>query len=157
MSQPKPVTRVIAAAGQLGLEITVSEFPDGTRTAEDAARAVGCLVDQIVKSMIFDAEGTLVLALTSGAHQVDGARLAELVGVSKCGRADVDKVRAHTGYAIGGVPPLGHDHPLATWIDPHLLTFDVIWAAAGTPHHVFPVAPDLLQQVTGASIGDFAR
>ena len=76
MSQPKPVSRVVAAASQLGLEITVSEFPDGTRTADDAARAVGCLVDQIVKSMIFDAEGTLVLALTSGAHQVDGARLA---------------------------------------------------------------------------------
>ncbi|MDA3039573.1 MAG: YbaK/EbsC family protein [Actinomycetota bacterium] len=157
MSQPKPVTRVIDAASQLGLEITVSEFPDGTRTAEDAAKAVGCLVDQIVKSMVFDADGALVLALTSGAHQVDPARLAELVGASRCGRVDVDMVRTYTGYAIGGVPPLGHDNPLPTWIDPHLLTFEVIWAAAGTPRHVFPVAPNLLRQVTGASIGDFAR
>ena len=129
MSQPKPVSRVVAAASQLGLEITVSEFPDGTRTADDAARAVGCLVDQIVKSMIFDAEGTLVLALTSGAHQVDGARLAELVGVSKCGRADVDKVRAHTGYAIGGIPPLGHATPMETFVDEDLFRFAEIWAS----------------------------
>ena len=105
--------------------------------------------------MIFDADGELVLALTSGKNLVDGAVLADLAGVPKCGRADVDKVRAATGFAIGGVPPFGHVTPVRTWIDPHLLTFDLIWAAAGTPRHVFAIAPADLVHLTGATAAPF--
>ncbi len=149
------VERVRSAATELGLPVEVREFPDGTRTAADAAAAVGCAVDQIVKSMVFDADGEVVLALTSGAHQVDGAALARVSGVERCGRADPDVVREATGFAIGGVAPIGHTRPVRTWIDPHLLTFDEVWAAAGTPRHVFAVDPARLVDVTGAQVADF--
>ena len=149
------VRRVIDAAEHAGIEITVVEYPDQTRTAEQAAAAVGCAVDQIVKSMIFDADGEIVLALTSGANQVDPTLLAELAGVDRCGRADADRVRAVTGFAIGGVAPLGQTTPVRTWIDPHLLTFDEVWAAAGTPRHVFPIDPAILADVTGAVVAPF--
>ena len=152
---PATVGRVLSAAAGHGLTLDVAEFPDGTRTADDAAAAVGCAVDQIVKSMIFAADGELVLALTSGAHQVDTQALATLAGAERCGRADADQVRATTGYAIGGVPPFGHDQPVRTWLDPHLLSFDVVWAAAGTPRHVFPIAPAQLVALTGAVVAPF--
>jgi prolyl-tRNA editing enzyme YbaK/EbsC (Cys-tRNA(Pro) deacylase) len=155
--------RVVDWAGQRGLDLAVREYPkDGARTAEDAAAAVGCTVDQIVKSMIFAATGAsgepeLVLALTSGANQVDAEALAAVAGVERCGRADPEDVRASTGYAIGGVPPFGHATALRTWIDPHLLTFDEVWAAAGTPRHVFPIGPEALVDLTGAEPAAFAR
>jgi prolyl-tRNA editing enzyme YbaK/EbsC (Cys-tRNA(Pro) deacylase) len=149
--------RVAAWAAERGLSLAIREYPDGTRTAEDAAAAVGCTVDQIVKSMIFDAGGELVLALTSGTHQVDPAALAGIAGVERCGRADPDAVRAATGYAIGGVPPFGHTTALRTWVDPHLLTFDEVWAAAGTPRHVFPIGPEALVDLTGAEPAAFTR
>lgn len=152
---PASVARVVAAAAGHGVRIEVAEFPEGTKTAEDAANAVGCTVDQIVKSMIFDVEGEIVLALTSGAHQVDPAALAELAGAERCGRADPDQVRAVTGYAIGGVPPFGHEQPVRTWIDPHLLGFDEVWGAAGTPRHVFPISPVLLADLTSAESAMF--
>jgi prolyl-tRNA editing enzyme YbaK/EbsC (Cys-tRNA(Pro) deacylase) len=152
---PTSAVRVVEAAARHGLDIDVTEFPDGTRTAGEAAAAVGCAVNQIVKSMIFAADDELVLALTSGAHQVDTKALAGLAGASRCGRADADQVRATTGYAIGGVPPFGHDNPVRTWIDPLLLSFDLVWAAAGTPRHVFPISPDKLVALTGAAIGAF--
>ncbi|MCP3987587.1 MAG: YbaK/EbsC family protein [Actinomycetia bacterium] len=141
---------MVDAAAGLGVEIDVVEFPAGTRTAVDAATAVGCTVDQIVKSMIFDANGEVVLALTSGVNQVDPDALATMAQAPRCGRADPEQVRATTGYAIGGVPPFGHDHPVRTWIDPHLLSFDELWAAAGTPHHVFAISPQALVELTGA-------
>lgn len=151
-------SRVVAWAAERGLTITVRDYPDdGARTAEDAANAVGCRVDQIVKSMIFAAGSELVLALTSGANQVDGPALAELAGVEHCGRADPEAVRAATGYAIGGVPPFGHATSLRTWVDPHLLGFDQVWAAAGTPRHVFPIDPATLVDLTGAVTADFTR
>lgn len=151
------VDRVLAAATAAGLDVEVVEFPDGTRTADDAAVAVGCKVDQIVKSMIFAAgdDREIVLALTSGANQVDGARLADLAGVDACHRATADEVRAATGFAIGGVAPFGHLAPLRTWMDPHLLTFDTIWAAAGSPRHVFAVEPQQLVALTGATVAPF--
>lgn len=156
MSELHPqAKKVIDVAAAAGVPVTVSEYPDGTRTAQDAATAVGCKVDQIVKSMIFDADGELVLALTSGKNLVDGAILAGLAGVSKCGRADVDEVRATTGFAIGGVPPFGHLNDVRTWIDPHLLTFDLVWAAAGTPRHVFAISPTNLVKLTGAIAAPF--
>lgn len=149
--------KVLDVAADAGVSVEVSEYPDGTRTAEAAAIAVGCEVDQIVKSMIFDADGEIVLALTSGRHLVNGTALADLAGVSTCGRADVDKVRATTGYAIGGVPPFGHNTKVRTWIDPHLLTFDRVWAAAGTPRHVFGITPAELVELTGAIVAPFTR
>jgi len=139
------------------LDLEIIEYPDGTRSALDAAAAVGCAVDQIVKSMIFSAGEGLVLALTSGAHQVDPARLATAIGVESCGRANADQVRAVTGFAIGGVAPFGHVSAITSVIDPHLLSFETVWAAAGTPRHVFAIAPDVLQRVSGASTADFAR
>ncbi len=151
------VDRVLAAASAAGLDVEIVEFPDGTRTADDAAAAVGCKVDQIVKSMIFAAgdDREIVLALTSGTNRVDGTRLAALAGVDACHRATAEEVRAATGFAIGGVAPIGHLSPLRTWIDPHLLMFDTIWAAAGSPRHVFAVDPRRLVEVTGADAVDF--
>ncbi len=142
--------RVVAAAATHDLAIEVVEFPDGTRTAADAAAAVGCELDQIVKSMVFDAGGEVILALTPGSRKVDGAALAALAGVGDCGRADADRVRETTGFAIGGVAPIGHLQPVRTWIDPRLFDFEVVWAAAGTPRHVFAIDPAALAEVTGA-------
>lgn len=146
--------RVADWAAARSLELAVTEYPDdGARTAEDAAAAVGCKVDQIVKSMIFSAStgagDELVLALTAGSNKVDAKALAGLAGAQRCGRANPDDVRRATGYAIGGVPPFGHETQLRTWVDPHLLTFDEVWAAAGTPRHVFPISPSKLVELTG--------
>ncbi len=151
------VERVLSAVERAGLDVDVVEFPHGTRTADDAATAVGCSVDQIVKSMIFAAgdDREIVLALTSGANQVDGERLAALAGVDACHRATADEVRSATGFAIGGVAPIGHLSTLRTWIDPHLLTFDTIWAAAGSPRHVFAVSPQRLVELTAATVAHF--
>lgn len=161
MGRSEATERVRTAASAVGLELEVVEYPDGTRTAEDAAAAVGCAVDQIVKSMVFrlttDGVDELVLVLTSGANQVDTDALTAAAGAHACGRADADAVREATGYAIGGVPPFGHDTRLRTWVDPHLHTFEVVWAAAGTPRHVFPIAPDDLVTVTGAVAADVVR
>ncbi len=180
MSTHPSAERVSSFARSHGLELMVREYPEeGARTAADAAAAVGCSIDQIVKSMIFtaagrpediaentaentaediaDGEPELVLALTAGSNTVDGDALANVAGASACRRATPEAVRASTGYAIGGVPPFGHAEQLRTWIDPHLLTFDEVWAAAGTPRHVFPIEPQRLLQLTAAVIADFTR
>lgn len=155
MSDHPTVARVRAAAQAAGQDIDVVTFPEGTRTAVDAAAALECDVEQIVKSLIFNADGELVLALTSGANQVDTDKLASAADRPSCGRADADQVRATTGYAIGGVPPFGHDQPVRTWIDPHLLTMNEVWAAAGTPKTVFAIDPNELVTITGATVFDF--
>lgn len=147
--------RVLDAATAAGLIIEIQEFPEGTKTANDAAAAVGCFVDQIVKSMVFDADGELILALTSGGNRVDGQALAALAGATSCGPADATKVRTQTGFAIGGVAPFGHMNPVRTWIDPTLLGFEKVWAAAGTPRHVFAIGPTDLARITRAIEGDF--
>ncbi len=116
--------RVAAAARDLGLEVDLREFPEGTRTAEDAARAIGVEVGQIVKSLVFTLDGQLVMALVSGRNRLDEARLAAALGGSVVGRADAEGVRAATGFAIGGLPPVGHPTPLDTGIDADLLTYD---------------------------------
>jgi prolyl-tRNA editing enzyme YbaK/EbsC (Cys-tRNA(Pro) deacylase) len=154
--------RVRLWAAERGLDLEVEEYPEhGARTDEDAAAAVGCKVDQIVKSMIFAADSPqgpeLVLALTSGANQVDPTALAVAAGVERCGRADPEAVRAATGYAIGGVPPFGHATAMRTWVDPHLLGFEQVWAAAGTPRHVFAISPERLVDLTGAEPAPFTR
>ncbi|HJR26533.1 MAG TPA: YbaK/EbsC family protein [Acidimicrobiales bacterium] len=143
------VERVVAAGAELGVAVRAVEFPEGTRTAEDAARAVGCDLVQIVKSLVFTLDGELVMALVAGTNRLEETRLAEALGGSEVGRADAAAVKAATGYAIGGVPPFGHADPLRTVVDEDLLALDEVWAAAGTPHHVFAIAPADLLRVTG--------
>lgn len=146
------VVRLTEAASELGLPVEVREFPDGTRTADDAARAIGCQVGQIVKSLVFLLDGSPVVALVSGANRLDEGRLAAALGGRDVGRADADTVRSATGYPIGGVPPFGYPAPLPTAVDEDLLAFDEVWAAAGTPRDVFPVAPSDLVRVTSATV-----
>lgn len=145
------VERVVTALRAAGVSAEVTAFAESTRTAEEAAAAVGATVDQIVKSLVFLAGDRPVLALVSGANRVDPAKLAEVAG-APIRRADADAVRAATGFAIGGVPPLGHPTPLPTYLDADLLGYDRVWAAAGTPNAVFPIAPADLARVTGARV-----
>jgi prolyl-tRNA editing enzyme YbaK/EbsC (Cys-tRNA(Pro) deacylase) len=148
--------QVVAAAAEVGLTVDVVEYPEGTRTAEQAAAAVGCEVARIVKSLVFTVDGTPVLALVGGDARLDEALLAEAAGGS-VGRADAEVVRAATGFAIGGVPPLGSASPLPTFVDRGLLDHPTVWAAAGTPRHVFEVDPAELVRASGATTADLAR
>jgi prolyl-tRNA editing enzyme YbaK/EbsC (Cys-tRNA(Pro) deacylase) len=145
-----------AAAAAAGLEVAIQRFPEGTRTAEDAARAVGCAVGQIVKSLVFMADGRPVVALVSGADRLDTERLAAALDATSVVRADGDAVRDATGYAIGGVPPFGHVRPLPVLMDRGLLAHDVVWAAAGRPDAVFAVSPAALERASGAVVADLA-
>jgi prolyl-tRNA editing enzyme YbaK/EbsC (Cys-tRNA(Pro) deacylase) len=149
--RPSAPDRVQAALSAAGVVALIEEFPSSTRTAQDAAAAVGTSVGQIVKSLVFLAGGAPVLALVSGANRLDPQRLAALTG-AEIGKADADAVRQATGYAIGGVPPMGFPAPVPTFIDRDLLQYDVVWAAAGTPRHVFPIAPPDLVRITGGTI-----
>ena len=151
------VARVVEAAAAAGLEIDVDRFPAGTRTADDAARAVGCNVSQIVKSLVFIADGSAVIALVSGANRVDPAKLASAVGAGKVRSADGDEARSATGVAIGGVPPFGHVRPVAVVVDGDLLAHDRVWAAAGLPDAVFAIQPDALVRVSGGRVADLAE
>jgi prolyl-tRNA editing enzyme YbaK/EbsC (Cys-tRNA(Pro) deacylase) len=134
----------------------VSTFPEGTRTAEDAAAAIGCDVAQIVKSLVFRrAGGAALLVLASGRNRVDERKVEALVGEA-VGKADAAFVRDATGFAIGGVPPAGHREPLETLVDEDLLQHTVLWAAAGTPRTVFPIKPWELMALTGGRAVDLA-
>jgi len=131
-----------------GLDVEVQVLADSTRTAAEAAAAVGCEVGQIVKSLVFERDGEVVMCLCAGDRQVDAARL----GLE---RADADRVRAATGFAIGGIPPLGHDRELPTLVDVSLRRFETVWCAAGTPHAVFTVrTDDLLAALPDAELAD---
>ena len=151
------VRRVLAAAGAAGLDIRTVRFPDGTKTAADAAAAIGVDVGQIVKSLVFAVDGHVVLAYVSGANQLSEAKLAAAAGGERCARVDADTVRATTGYPIGGVPPFGHATELDVFVDPDLLTYDEVWAAAGTWHDVFPIAPADLVRISGGTVVDLKR
>ncbi|HET6951060.1 MAG TPA: YbaK/EbsC family protein [Acidimicrobiales bacterium] len=145
---------VADAAAALGLTVDVREFPAGTRTAEDAARAIGVDVGQIVKSLVFRVGDEVVVALVSGPNRLDEGRLAAAAGGAPAGvsRADAKLVREATGYPIGGVPPFGHARPLPTFVDEDLLRYEVVWAAAGTPRHVFALTPADLVRVSGGRV-----
>jgi len=146
------VRRVREALAAAGLDVTLRTFPEGTRTAQDAAAAIGVEVGQIVKSLVFATDvGEPVLVLASGANRVDERRVGELLG-RPIGRADAALVRAATGYAIGGVPPIGHATAMPTFVDEDLLAFDVVWAAAGTPRDVFAIAPGELVRASGGRV-----
>ena len=148
--------KVADAARQLGLNITIKEFQASTRTAGDAANAIGCTVGQIVKSLLFVVDGQPIIALISGDNRLDEKKLAALrnVGRKKVKRADAETARQATGFAIGGVPPFGHNNQLPTYIDEDFKQFDIIWAAAGTPNAVFPITPADLIQVTQGVVVD---
>ncbi|EAR50863.1 hypothetical protein OG2516_00130 [Oceanicola granulosus HTCC2516] len=152
----KSLARVTAALRAAGLADVVVEMDSETRTAQQAADAAGCALDQIAKSIVFrgEASGEPVLFLTAGGNKVDPARAAEVAG-EPLGKADAALIRARTGFAIGGVAPVGHLAPIPTFWDPRLSDFPLIYAAAGTPRHIFPVAPDDLLRVTAATVADF--
>ncbi|MEI5099460.1 YbaK/EbsC family protein [Streptomyces sp. PmtG] len=139
--------RFLAALRDLGLDelpARVRRFPERTRTAAEAAAAIGCSLSQICKSLVFAADGVPVLVLMDGASRVDVERVRAELGARRVTRADADAVRETTGYAIGGVPPFGHATATRVLADRSLLAHDVVWAAAGTPYTVFPMAPDAL-------------
>jgi prolyl-tRNA editing enzyme YbaK/EbsC (Cys-tRNA(Pro) deacylase) len=148
--------RVLAAAAGLGLDLDVHHFPQGTRTAQDAADAIGCAVGAIVKSLVLDSDAGPLLVLTSGSNRVSYGKVeaaADRAGVRRC---DADAVRRATSFPVGGVPPFGHPAPLPTLMDRDLLAHPTVWAAAGTPHAVFPIAPDVLITATNAETADIA-
>ena len=158
MSDLHPNTlRVIAAAREAGLEITTRRFPEGTKTAADAAAAIGVTVGQIVKSLVFGVDNEIVMALVSGSNQLDEKKLAAAAGGSKCSRVDADAVRAATGYPIGGVPPFGHTTQLRVFVDPDLLQYDEVWAAAGTWNDNFGAKPNDIVRVAGGVVTDLKR
>jgi prolyl-tRNA editing enzyme YbaK/EbsC (Cys-tRNA(Pro) deacylase) len=147
----KAIDRFVEAALAEGLHVDVRRFPEGTKTAVDAARAVGCEVAQIVKSLIFMADGRPVLALTSGANRVDTAALGRACGAAEVRRATPEEARAATGYAVGGTPPFGHLERVRAFVDQDLLRLEEVWAAAGTPDSVFALSPTELLRVSGAT------
>ncbi|MFG2620543.1 YbaK/EbsC family protein [Streptomyces sp. NPDC048507] len=142
------------ATAELGIEVTVRTFPEGTRTAADAAAAIGCELGQIVKSLVFAADGVPVLVLMDGASRVDVEAVRRQLGAAEVTRADAALVRETTGYAIGGVPPFGHRTRTRVLADRGLLEHEVVWAAAGTPHTVFPMPPRELIGYAAAALAD---
>ncbi len=151
------VARVVEAGRELGISVEPVEFPEGTKTAADAAAAIGCDVGQIVKSLIFAVDGEVVLAYVSGANQLDEAKLAAAAGGARCGRVDADAVRAATGFPIGGCRRSGTRPKSACFIDPDLLQYDEIWAAAGTWTDVFALTPADLVVASGGLVTDLRR
>lgn len=151
------VRTVVEAGKALGLDIQPREFPDGTRSAADAALAIGVDLGQIVKSLVFAVDGEAVIALVSGDNLLDEDKLAATAGGQRAWREDADTVRDATGFPVGGVPPFGHREPLRVFIDEDLLGFEELWAAAGTPHCNFAITPDELVRVTGGAVCDLAR
>ncbi|MDP5362478.1 MAG: YbaK/EbsC family protein [Paracoccaceae bacterium] len=147
---------MMQALGAAGLDITPLELGPETRTAQQAADAAGCALDQIAKSVIFCGEtsGRAILFVTAGGNQVDAAKASALAG-EPLGKADAALIRSQTGFAIGGVAPIGHLHPIRAFFDPRLREFDVIFAAAGTPRHIFPINPQVLIRISDAQPADF--
>jgi prolyl-tRNA editing enzyme YbaK/EbsC (Cys-tRNA(Pro) deacylase) len=158
--------RVQAAAEACGLSIQIRQFPEGTKTAADAAAAIGVEVGQIVKSLIFavgddrvgdgEGDGEVVVALIPGDRMLDTSKLAVAAGTRSCWRVNADVVRAKTGYPIGGVAPLGYPEPLRVFADPDLLRFTEVWAAGGTWNDVFGVEPGALIGACRATLADLA-
>ena len=155
MSEPlsSSAQKVQDALSSLGLTLQVVELPDSTRTAVEAAQAIGCQVGQIVKSLVFKGKrsGRPVLVAASGPNRVDERKIEALIS-EPLGKADAEFVRQRTGFVIGGVPPVGHSEQLETFIDQDLMQYDEIWAAAGTPHAVFRLTPADLVRITGGRV-----
>jgi prolyl-tRNA editing enzyme YbaK/EbsC (Cys-tRNA(Pro) deacylase) len=148
------VVRVTDRLAELGATGSVKVLDGSARTAAQAAEQLGSLVAQIANSLVFSADGAPLLVLASGGHRVDTVKVAALVGAASVDRADADFVRSHTGFAIGGVAPVGHPEPLRTLVDTALGQYDEVWAAAGHPHAVFPTTYDELLRLTGGTAAD---
>jgi prolyl-tRNA editing enzyme YbaK/EbsC (Cys-tRNA(Pro) deacylase) len=151
------VSRFAGVLAELGVPGEVRVLPESAPTAAAAAAQLGCEVGAIANSLVFDADGAPLLVMTSGAHRVDTSKVAALVGAAAVGRASAPAVRAWTGQVIGGVAPVGHPAPIRTLVDAWLGKYDVVWAAAGHPHAVFPTSFDELLRITGgmpAEVGD---
>jgi len=153
MSLSSSAQKVQQALNAIGMQLEVVELPDSTRTSSEAAQAIGCQVGQIAKSIIFQAlvSQRPIMVIASGPNRVDEKLITQLVGES-IGKADADFVRQHTGFVIGGVPPVGHAEPVETFIDLDLMQYPEIWAAAGTPHAVFRLTPGELLRMTGGRL-----
>ena len=156
------VRQVVEAGKALGVDVHAREFSQGTRTAADAAAAIGVELGQIVKTLVFGVErlgvdGEVVVALVSGDNLLDERKLAKAAGADRAWREDAETVREATGYPVGGVPPFGHKEPLRVFFDEDLLQYDEVWAAAGTPHVNFPITPQALVRATGGTVCDLAR
>jgi prolyl-tRNA editing enzyme YbaK/EbsC (Cys-tRNA(Pro) deacylase) len=149
--------RALEAAAAHGLRLEVTRFPADTRTAQDAADAIGCAVGAIVKSLVLDSDSGPLMVLTSGTNRVSYGKVAAATGRTGVKRADAETARAATSYPVGGVSPFGHPAPLPTLIDRDPLAYEEVWAAAGTPDSVFPIAPDALRAATGAAPADVAE
>lgn len=154
----KSLKRVKRTAQELNLSITVVETSMDTHTAAQAAESQGCHLDQITKSIIFlgETSNAAILFLTAGGNRVDPVKASRLAN-EPLGKADAALIRKQTGFAIGGVAPIGHLSPIRCFIDPRLSDFSEIWAAAGTPRHLFSIDPETLIRVTGAESGDFTE
>jgi len=152
----KSLKRVLRALEDAQLQITPLELGPETRTAQQAADAAGCALDQIAKSVIFAGQtsGQAILFITAGGNQVDPVKASAVAG-EPLGKADAALIRAQTGFAIGGVAPIGHLHPITAYLDPRLTEFDVIYAAAGTPRHIFPIIPKVLLKISNSQVSDF--
>jgi Cys-tRNA(Pro) deacylase len=152
------VQRVVDAGARAGIVVRPRRFPEGTHTAVDAARAVGCRLDQIVKTLVFvDGEGEPVVFFVSGANRLDPGKGAAAAGLAKLRKADARATKERTGFSIGGIPPFGHDHAIPMFLDADLLAFDEIWAAAGLPDAVFPLSPGDLLRASGARPADLKQ
>lgn len=149
----KSAEKVQSVLNEFGFELNVIELSDSTRTAQEAANTIGCTVSQIAKSLIFQGKTTKnpILIIASGTNRINEKAIKEYIG-EKLGKADADFVLEHTGFAIGGIPPIGHKNPLATFIDEDLMQYEEIWAAAGTPNAVFKLTPKILAEITKGNI-----
>ena len=154
MTTHPSVARVTARLAELGADGSVTELDSSARTAVQAAEQLGVEVAQIANSLVFDADGAPLLVLSSGGHKVDTGKVAGLIGATSVARATPEFVRAHTGFAIGGVAPVAHPEPLRTLVDTALERYDVVWAAAGHPHSVFPTTYAELVRITGGTPAD---
>ncbi len=152
----KSLKRVMRALQDAALDITALELGPETRTAQQAADAAGCALDQIAKSVIFAGENTgkAILFITAGGNKVDADKASQAAD-EPLGKADAALIRAQTGFAIGGVAPIGHLNPIDAYFDPRLSEFDVVYAAAGTPRHIFPINPRVLLEISAAQVIDF--
>ena len=147
------------AAGEHGFEVDVHEFPEGTKTAADAAEAVGCDVEQIASGIVLSADGGLVVVVTSGANRVDTSRVAALLGVDDgaVSMGDADEIKTTLGWSIGGVPPFCHGADVPVFMDETLTRHGEVWAAAGTPEAVFPIDPERLRELSEATVASVAE
>lgn len=151
------VAAVVEAGRAIGIDVRPQEFAESTKTAAEAAEAIGVALGQIVKSLVFTVDDRPVLALVGGDRQLDEAKLAGAAGGTVARRPDANRVRAVTGFPVGGVPPFGHSSALPVFVDHGLLDYDEVWAAAGTPHVNFPVDPRQLAEATAGVITDLGR